>query len=226
MKKLIGLAVIIGLFGTCANVFAGATTSKSYQVSGTFGSSPTIQVFADDQAAVELLSGAAITLDTSVVTTFPSAQQWGDVDAYSVAKMYVKVSPAGTGWSIVMYDSNAWDIGDLYHSSDLSKTIPWKYGSEAKGTPTPDIGGPLDQVTTWDTMPYVQLLAGGQTVADLVNFIDPVTLLPAPKGIIVAEADGVDLNNLIDVTLVIGLHDAITTPGTYKNQLALEVYVP
>jgi len=218
MKKLLSLAALIAIMALSANSFAQPTSSKSYSVSGSFGSSPTIQVFAgDDLSAYEYPSGAAITLDTSAVTTFPSTVTWPTVDAYSVLKLYVSVSPAGSGWSVVMYTTNPYDedLANLYHSTDRSSTITWKFGTETVGDPTPAVGA-VDQATTFDLMQWMQCLQSTETVADMVT---------AGEGIIAADGAS-SAAGLIDVAFVIGLSDGTTTPGTYINNINFEVYVP
>ncbi|RJP57722.1 MAG: hypothetical protein C4541_09685 [Candidatus Auribacter fodinae] len=214
MKKLLSLAALIAIMALSASSFAAPTTNKSFAISGTFGTSPTIQVFDNAAGDNEYDSGASLTLSTSGIT-FPSAQVWPNVDAYSVLKLFVKVSPAGSGWTIVMYETNPWDleIADLYHSGDRTKTIPWKFGSAAKGDSTPAIGATTQAI--WDASKWMACLSSGETIAGLVT---------GAEGIIIEDGD--DVSGLIDITLIAALHTSVTTGGTYLNNVNLTVYVP
>jgi len=114
----------------------------------------------------------------------------------------------------VMYTSNPYNIPDLYHSGDRTKRIPWKYGSAFNGLSIPSIGT-INQ-STWLNMRYMALKTTSQTVGDLVN---------AGQGIIAVDGDD-DWADAFDVTIVTGVHSAITTSGTYIGNLTIEVYVP
>ena len=213
MKKLFSLATAVIIM---AGIASAAFAQTDFDIIVQLGDGASIGLFSDSDCTVPMTD---LTLDMTGIT-FPfnsaiPADNDGFYDPHAIAKTYVKVSASGTGWAVITYTTNPSDGSGLINTVDSTKDVPLKYAASNRTT-CPEIGA----VLTHDDFVGYTWFTNLSGVGDEYNDQDAGTQTYM-QCIVPGEVDST--NNVVDITLVMGLTISRTTPGSYGTHIAFEV---
>ncbi len=213
MKKLFSFATALIIM---AGIASSALAQTEFDIIVQLGDGASIGLFSDSDCTIPMTD---LTLDMTGIT-FPfnnavPSDNDGYYDPHAIAKTYVKVSASGTGWAVITYTTNNPDNSGLLNTVDSSKDVPLKYAASNRVT-CPEIGAVLthdDFVSyTW----FTNLSGTGDEYADQDSGTQTYMQCIVPGEVSAS-------NNVVDITLVMGLTISRTTPGSYATHIAFEV---